>query len=102
MWYTFCTASGVSLKGDVVMKKHLSKVIFAVFILAYVVCCFMQAPITDAVGSMWSLLPPIVAIGLALITKEVYSSLFIGIVTGGMVYADGLKQRLPGNVQYDS
>lgn len=39
-----------------------------------------------AVGSMWSLLPPIIAIGLALITKEVYSSLFIGILSGGIIY----------------
>jgi Na+/H+ antiporter NhaC len=69
------------------MKKHLSRLIFVLFILVYVICCFVQAPMTDAVGSMWSLLPPIVAIGLALITKEVYSSLFIGIVTGGIVYA---------------
>ena len=32
-------------------------------------------------GTIWALLPPVVAIVLALITKEVYSSLFIGIVT---------------------
>ncbi|MBQ8859928.1 MAG: Na+/H+ antiporter NhaC family protein, partial [Ruminococcus sp.] len=36
---------------------------------------------------MWALLPPVIAIGLALITKEVYSSLFIGIVTGGLLYS---------------
>ena len=35
----------------------------------------------------WALLPPVVAIGLALITKEVYSSLFIGIVVGGLLYS---------------
>ena len=35
----------------------------------------------------WALLPPVVAIGLALITKEVYSSLFIGILVGGMLYS---------------
>ena len=46
-----------------------------------------NAPISGAVGSLWSLLPPIVVIGLALITKEVYSSLFIGIVTGGVIYS---------------
>ena len=39
-------------------------------------------------GTFWSLIPPIVAIVLALITKEVYSSLFIGIVMGGLFYAD--------------
>ena len=38
-------------------------------------------------GTIWSLLPPIIAIALALITKEVYSSLFIGILTGGVLYA---------------
>jgi len=35
-----------------------------------------------------SLLPPIIAIGLALITKEVYSSLFVGIVAGGLMAAN--------------
>lgn len=38
-------------------------------------------------ASFWSLLPPVVAIGLALITKEVYSSLFIGILIGGIFYS---------------
>ena len=38
-------------------------------------------------GTFWSLLPPIVAIALALITKEVYSSLFIGILIGGAFFA---------------
>ena len=33
-------------------------------------------------GTIWALLPPVVAIALALITKEVYSSLFLGIVVG--------------------
>ena len=36
----------------------------------------------------WALLPPIIAIALALITKEVYSSLFIGIVVGGLLYSN--------------
>ncbi len=38
--------------------------------------------------SFWALVPPIVAIILALITKEVYSSLFIGILLGGMFFAN--------------
>ncbi len=69
------------------MKKYFSKIGFLLFILVYVICCFVQAPVTKAVGSMWSLLPPIVAIGLALITKEVYSSLFAGILAGGVICA---------------
>lgn len=38
-------------------------------------------------ASFWSLVPPVVAIVLALITKEVYSSLFIGILIGGIFYS---------------
>lgn len=37
-------------------------------------------------SSAWALLPPVVAIALALITKEVYSSLFIGILVGAVLY----------------
>ncbi len=39
-------------------------------------------------GSLWALLPPVIAIGLALITKEVYSSLFIGILSGALLYSN--------------
>ncbi len=39
-------------------------------------------------ATFWALVPPIVAIVLALITKEVYSSLFIGILIGGVFYSD--------------
>ena len=46
----------------------------------------------------WSVLPPLIAIVLALITKEVYSSLFIGVVTGGILYAgadfDGILNHI--------
>ena len=39
-------------------------------------------------GNFWALVPPVIAIGLALITKEVYSSLFIGIVSGALLYTN--------------
>ena len=39
-------------------------------------------------ATFWALVPPIVAIVLALITKEVYSSLFVGILVGGLFYSD--------------
>jgi len=42
----------------------------------------------EFVGTVWSLLPPIIAIVLALITKEVYLSLFIGIVSGALLYTN--------------
>ncbi|MBE5703300.1 Malate-2H(+)/Na(+)-lactate antiporter [Blautia luti] len=38
-------------------------------------------------ATIWALLPPLVAIVLALITKEVYSSLFVGIVAGALIYS---------------
>ncbi|MBR2449295.1 MAG: hypothetical protein IKB30_04135, partial [Clostridia bacterium] len=44
--------------------------------------CFNCEGALQGIGSIWALLPPIIAIGLALITKEVYSSLFIGILSG--------------------
>ena len=61
-------------------------------------------------GSIWAIVPPIIAIGLALITKEVYSSLFIGILSGALLYSnfsftgtmdaltsDGLIEAVAGN-----
>ena len=39
-------------------------------------------------ATFWALVPPLVAIILALVTKEVYSSLFIGIVIGGLFYGN--------------
>ncbi len=38
------------------------------------------------IGTWWSLLPPVLAIVLALVTKEVYSSLFIGVAVGALMY----------------
>lgn len=43
-----------------------------------------EAPLPSLYGTFWALVPPIIAIGLALITKEVYSSLFIGILVGAV------------------
>ena len=42
-------------------------------------------------ATFWALIPPVVAIALALITKEVYSSLFIGIIVGGVFYAGNFE-----------
>lgn len=68
-------------------KSYLSKAVFGLLIVAFTVFCIIAAPITEAKGTLWSLFPPVIAIGLALITKEVYSSLFVGILSGGIIYA---------------
>ena len=44
-----------------------------------------EEAVSNFYATFWALVPPLVAIGLALITKEVYSSLFIGIVLGGLL-----------------
>lgn len=73
------------------MKKY-AKIIFALLFVAVVL---IAAGVTCAVsegnpfiGSFWSLVPPIVAIVLALITKEVYSSLLLGIAVGALLFAN--------------
>ncbi len=43
--------------------------------------------VPDMFATFWALIPPVVAIVLALITKEVYSSLFVGILIGGLFYS---------------
>ncbi len=65
-------------------RKTISLLVAAVVILALLII----APATSEVtGTFWALLPPIIAIGLALITKEVFSSLFIGILSGAILAA---------------
>ncbi len=47
-----------------------------------------EAAVPNVYATFWALVPAIVAIGLALITKEVYSSLFIGILVGALFYSN--------------
>ena len=51
--------------------------------------CYGKAYVSRFDSTFWALLPPIIAIVLALITKEVYSSLFVGILSGGILYSIG-------------
>lgn len=77
------------------MKKN-KKLCFAflltiIAVLAMSVVAFAEGEtetVSNFHATFWALVPPIVAIGLALITKEVYSSLFIGIVLGGLLSAN--------------
>ena len=52
-------------------------------------------------GTFWALLPPIIAIALALITKEVYSSLFVGILVGGFFWANGNPEGAMNHILVD-
>ena len=52
-------------------------------------------------ATIWALVPPIIAILLALITKEVYSSLIIGIIAGGFIFAGGNFETAINHVLFD-
>lgn len=74
-------------------KRKIVWMLSSVLLMA--MCCpavvFAAGEAEEYVPSMyatfWALIPPVVAIVLALITKEVYSSLFIGILIGGLFYS---------------
>ena len=66
-------------------KKLLPKLLIIAFVVGFGILCACTGSITAPAGTLWSLFPPVVAIGLALITKEVYSSLFVGILMGGLL-----------------
>ncbi len=51
-------------------------------------------------STFWSLLPPVIAIGLALITKEVYTSLFVGIVTGALLYSNFNLEKMMNSMLF--
>ena len=66
------------------------KIIWILIIAAMVVLLIVAAVTTNADSvkeTAWALLPPVIAIVLALITKEVYSSLFFGILAGGLLFS---------------
>ncbi len=62
------------------------------------------AKVRESIGkyaTFWALIPPVIAIVLALITKEVYSSLIIGIVAGGFIFAGGNFETAINHVLFD-
>ena len=78
------------------MREKLKKMLYAfAALIVSVSCCPLVALAAEEAeeyvpsmyASFWALVPPIVAIALALITKEVYSSLFIGILVGSLFYS---------------
>ena len=75
------------------MKKNIKRtaVLSVVLILVFATTVFGAEQTEEYVpavyATFWALVPPVVAIGLALITKEVYSSLFVGVLMGGILYS---------------
>ena len=82
------------------MKKKNTNVVSVIVLIVVVAVLVIAAFTTDAKSvqkTFWALVPPIIAIVLALVTKEVYSSLFIGIVVGGLLYS-GFS--FPGTIKH--
>jgi len=71
-------------------KKLIPKIAIVAVVIVFAIVCACTGSITSPVGTLWSLFPPVIAIGLALLTKEVYSSLFIGVLAGALL-ATGFK-----------
>ena len=77
-----------------ISKKNVLRTVWAVFVLIMMMSMTALAADAEAAAepalyaTAWSLVPPLVAIVLALITKEVYSSLFIGILVGAVFYSE--------------
>ena len=75
------------------MKKSMKKIVTlsAALTLMFATRVFgadgTEEYVPAVYATFWALVPPIVAIGLALITKEVYSSLFVGVLMGGILYS---------------
>ena len=92
------------------MKKIQHKMMWAVSAaMVLAMCCPMltfaaeeaEEYVPSMYASFWSLIPPVVAIVLALITKEVYSSLFVGILIGGVFYSGFTFERTMTHVFQD-
>ena len=95
------------------MKKQNSAITAGIiFVLMVVIICIVNSAAGGYAfgGTFWALVPPLVAIVLALVTKEAYSSLFVGVVLGAvmasgvsftgtlnLVTVEGLSDAVSGN-----
>ena len=78
------------------VRKHKVSLLLLLTTLFTVLCPVLvfaaeegaEVVLPSRYATIWALVPPVIAIALALITKEVYSSLFIGIVVGGLLYSN--------------
>ena len=73
------------------MEKKSTKIAYGIALAVVVVALVIAKVANDGSGFVttgWALFPPVVAIALALISKEVYSSLFLGCLVGALLLAD--------------
>ena len=77
-------------------KKSKPALVFA--ILAIGLSIYISKTGVDTYSSIWSLFPPVVAIFIALFTKEVFSSLFLGITIGAILGSKGSVAKFLDNI----
>ena len=83
------------MKMKVKRKQAVMLGLIALFAVLLAITMLMGKPSADGeytsvvYATALSLLPPVIAIGLALFTKEVYTSLLAGILAGALLYANG-------------
>lgn len=90
-------------------KKNIIFLLCAVVILGVLIAITLSTPGTadpesytpKVYSTIGALLPPVIAIVLALITKEVYSSLFVGIVAGALLYSNGNLELMLNTMLYN-
>lgn len=90
-------------------RKNIIFLLCAVVILGVLIAITLSTPGTvdpesytpKVYSTIGALLPPIIAIVLALITKEVYSSLFVGIVAGALLYSNGNLELMLNTMLYN-
>ena len=92
-WIEYC------MKREEAMTDRRNSVPLAVAgVIIAAMAILVPLTVENTYATFWALVPPVVAIGLALITKEVFSSLFIGIVVGGMFASGGSVTAAIDNV----
>ena len=82
------------------MKKKNMKLALFVGLVSIILSIYISLSGKDTFATAWALFPPVLAIFMALLTKEVYSSLFLGILVGGILGSGGsLSQSLDNVVE---
>ena len=96
-------------KGKLMKKKNIVFLLTALIILSVLIAITLNTPGTVDIisykpkvySTLGALIPPVIAILLALITKEVYSSLFVGILAGALLYSNGNLELMLNTMLYN-
>ncbi len=94
------------------MRKTKKRIVMVVLLVLIAVFAVINTTVSKnvtvdenytsaAYATVFALLPPVVAIALALFTKEVYSSLFVGIIVGALLYSNGNLELMMNTIFFN-